>query len=549
MYGIFSSYKVALIDSSFYFRPFSDELRSALKGMPVYVGKTFRDDVQQISKVLSSSRRPVYEENLQFLIREIELKYINRFDDDEKTAHLQNDTWGMLNLMASIGSRFVLVTADRLLINRVILTDVRVDIFDLSSDSFIYYSDFRSLRRDLVLDNRLESAVSTHDPIRQDSILYRRNGTSLTLGAAMNDGGAEGVLYTVKGHQELIAKVYRSGKLPVNKLENLLKLEGINDVMEISWAIFPQDILYYDKDLTIPVGFSSRFVRTLSVLGDDPLYTGDLPSLTPAMLDVPISQTLMLVLKVVRQVRYLNQYGFYVSDYNTCNFSYLGNSYDLLQMWDTDSFGYEGYFSGYTSGDRLGREYDVTQKMDAIALCNEALYVFAFRMLALGDPPLSERKGTFKYDNPEYPNHYRISMIPDNLWNLFEQVFHQDKEPSVEMLLHELTAALDSLNKNPSQNPTYQKLIDAYLSEDDEDDEDDEDGPGTEEPPSSFSSPVQPPVPPINRDDVGGYEQVPIKWGTANGSNSRRDSFKSAPFWIAGILCAAAAALAVFLFR
>lgn len=541
MDGMFSAYRVALVDSSFYFRRFSDRLRKALKETKIYVGETFRDETEQISKVLSDRRRPVYEENLNFLIREIKLHCVKMTETDEHTEHLQNDTWGLLNLMTSMGAKIVLVTADRLLIHRVILTGKKVDIYDLSSDGFVYYEEFPVIRAGLTLDTRMESGTAEHGLIHEGSVLYRKNGGPVVLDREINSG-IEGTLYTVRGNDALVAKVFKKGKLSVNKLENLMKLQGINDEMEISWAIFPQDMLYYDEAMTIPVGFTECYIATMSNLGDDPLYIGDLPSMTDEQLEVNISQTLKLVLKIVRQVRYLNQYGFFISDYNPMNFSYRGDSFDLMQMWDTDSFSYDRYFSGYIAGDKVSREYDVTTKTGAIDFCNEGLYVFAFKMLTLGDPPISEIRGSFKYDRPAYPNYFRKNMIPTNLWKLFEDVFHGEKEASTEVLLRELVVAVDDLRRNPSQDLTYLQLTNEAL----EDDEETAEEPGSV--PGSVTGGVLGSVPgrtPGYIDDPGSYEKVLTKWGVQN----ENDTFKKAAGWIAGILCAAALGLAYLMLR
>ena len=552
MNGLFSKYRVALIDSSFYFRPFSGELRDALREIKVYVGQTFRDETEQISKVLSENRRPVYEENRRFLSQEIKLNYVQMVEGDDRTDHLQNDTWGLINLMAGTGAKFVLVTADRLLIERVILTDKRVDIYDLSSDSFTYYESFASIRPSLILDDRMKPVADDHDPIREGRVLYRKQGGPVELAEEINSG-IEGTLHRVCGHPNLIAKIFKKGKLPENKLANLMRLQGINEQMEISWAIFPREMLYYDSDLTIPVGFIESFIVTSSNLGEEPLYMGNVLDLPDEHLDVSISQTLLLVLKIVRQVRYLNQYGFYLSDYNPMNFSFRGDNYDLMQMWDTDSFSYRHYFSGFIAGDRTSREYDVSHKQGTIDFCNESLDIFAFKMLTLGDAPISEIRGTFKYDKESYQNLFRKDMIPENLWKLFEDVFHGRKEASTEVLLRELVVAVDDLRRNPSRDVTYLQIINAVFGEDEEEEE------GKD---SRKEKPEKTPDKTLERTAVQvhniddqiqnsdfGFQGADLVWGVENNNGKVLDKFKKVMGWIAVALCAAAVGLAFVLLR
>lgn len=568
MGGLFSAYRVALVDSSFYFRPFSSELRSALKEIKVYVGHTFRDETDQISKVLSKNRRPVYEENRSFLSHEIKLNYVQMVEGDERSDHLQNDTWGLLNLMSGIGAKFVLVTADRLLIDRVILADKKVDIYDLSTESFRFYESFASCRAGFALDTRMKPVTDDYEPIREGRTLYRKNGSAITLANEINSG-IEGNLYRLHETSDLIAKIFKKGKLPENKLASLMKLQGINEVMEISWAIFPRDILYFDKELTIPVGFTESYIETASNLGEDPLYLGNVLELPDEQLDLPISQTLRLVLKIVRQVRYLNQYGFYISDYNPMNFSFRSDDYELMQMWDTDSFSYERFFSGFIAGDKTSREYDVTKKLGTIDFCNEALYIFAFKMLTLGDAPISELRGTFKYDKESYPNLFRKNMIPSNLWKLFDDVFHGKKEASTEALLRELVVATDELGRNPSQDKTYLRVINEVFGEDEEPAAKPEYKPEykPEKEPEKPQEKMLPTgqdlgksnIPPQYSDSVsnvgilvsenGGYKPVDLQWGTPQKKNKKKDPVKMSLCWIAGVLCVAALCLAYFLLR
>lgn len=543
MNGLFSAYRVALIDSSFYFRPFSLELREALKGIKVYVGRTFGDETDQISKVLSEKRRPVYEENRHFLSQEIKLNYVQMDERDSRSSHLQNDTWGLINLMESSGARFILVTADQLLIERVILADKQVDIYDLSTERFRYYESFADIRPRLALDDRMTPVADDHAPIREGSVLYRKHGAPVKLAGEINSG-IEGTLYKISDQSSLIAKIFKKGKLPENKLASLMYMQGINDAMEISWAIFPQDMLYFDPELTIPVGFTESYTATSSNLGEEPLYLGNILDLPDEHLDVRISQTLLLVLKIVRQVRYLNQYGFYLSDYNTMNFSFRADNYDLMQMWDTDSFSFGRYFSGFIAGDRTSKEYDVTSKLGTIDFCNESLYIFAFKMLTLGDAPISEIRGTFKYDRESYQNMFRKDMIPDNLWKLFDDVFHGRKEASTEVLLQELVTAVDNLCKNPSQDMTYLQLINAFFGEDEEDDGNMSGLPQDQIPQPGVNTTT--PDIPTNGPPMGadpGLTQIEFEWGVQE--PVRNNSMG----WIAAILCAAAAALAFVLLR
>ena len=471
MSGLFQSYKLALIDSSFYFRPFSEEVRSSLAEIAVYVGQSFQDEAQQIKKVLSADRKTVYEDNLRFLNQDVGLHTLNLSSDGDFAKRLQNDTWGLLKLLEELKAKFVLLTADQLLIQRVIMNDLNVDLYELNTDRFIYKEEFPLFQRQYELMPEARLTIPEDFRAEEQMVLYRKGKPDVILGKEIRSG-LEATLHHVKDQTGMVAKIFKRGMLRKDKFDSLLKLQGINERMDISWALFPLDILYYDSAKQFPAGFTQSYLETKENLDDNPLYLGDLPD---EYLDTRLSATVELALKVVRQVRYLNQYGFFISDYNMGNFAIRNDTDSVIQLWDTDSFGYSQFFSGYSSGYRTSQTYDTSCKTGAIEYCNEALYLFVFSLLSLGDAPISEFSGKFKYDKPDYQLMYRKNLIPERLWELFEEVFRGEKVASVEVLLQYLAETLEELNADPDKNKTYQELLDdVWDEEEDEDEADDE---------------------------------------------------------------------------
>lgn len=455
MAGLFQNYRIALLDASFFVGSFSQQVQEGLQEVNIYVADTFNAEIEQHRAVLSSGKRTVYEENIAFLNRGKQLKTLNFASFGDQSKNIHNDTWGVLTLLVSLNAKFVLVTADQILIQRVILHNLNVDIYDLNENAFVYFSNFAAYRRRFELCDSGPSAADVDVHVAEHAVLYRKNGAPVVLGKEIKSG-MEAHLHFVEGSPNLIAKIFKKDKLSVSKYKNILRTQNINRILEIPWALFPMDMVYHDAACTIPAGFTESYARTKGNVDDNPLYLGDL-DLPDVYLNTHLSASLELCLKVVRQVHYLNSYGFLVSDFNMGNFALVQDNSECIQMWDTDSFGYENFFSGYCAGNQTSREYDITKKDGAIDFCSEALYLFAFSVLSLGDAPISEFSGKFKFDNPNYGALYRKELFPGNLWKLFEQVFRGEKPASVEVLLQQLHMALYQCKTN---DPTYKELLD-----------------------------------------------------------------------------------------
>lgn len=457
-----NGYKIALLDSAFFSSEFTPEVKNGLSSIKVYVANSFNAEIEQYKEVLSDERRSAYEKNVAFL-ETLNPKKLNMDSTGDKKREINNDTWGMISLLVSLKAKFVVVTSNKILIQRIILNSLDADIYDLNENRFIHSAEFESVRSRYEISNAVLAPLPAFSfKISESSILFCTNGNRVTLGDEFNSG-LEANLYRIKGRNDLIAKVFKKGKLSREKLANILDLVGMNEKMGISWAIFPRDILYYDEACTIPAGFIEKYVKTDENLDRNPLFLGDI-NLPERYLNMRQSTAIELAIKIVRQVCYLNSYGFFISDFNIGNFATVANNNKTIQMWDTDSFGFNNYFSGYCAGNQTSCEYDTTKKLGAIDYCIDALYLFVFSLLSLGDPPISEYSGKFKYDNPNYPFLFRKCLFPDNLWELFTEIFRGGKVPSAETLLEHLSVAYNDLSENPSKNKTYGELLAVQLT-------------------------------------------------------------------------------------
>lgn len=462
MPGIFNEYKIALLDSSFFVSNFSEGVKKGLSNIKVYVADTFNSEIAQYKLVLSSKRRNIYDSNVRFLNENMRLNTLNLDSFGAQSEKLHNDVWGLLTLLVGLNAKFVVITANQVLIQKIVLNELKVDIYDLNVDDFIKYSSFSTFKSRYRFTEVTWTTALMDVKVAENSTLYCKDHSQVILAKEIKTG-LEANLYLVKGKSDSIAKIFKKDKLSAIKLKNIKRLCGINEKLDIDWAIFPTEVLYYDANCTRPAGFIEDYVSTGDNLDDNPLFLGDPFNVTEEFLSKKQSYAVDLCLKVVRQVCYLNTYGFYISDFNLGNFATIKNNDKNIQMWDTDSFGYESFFGKCFSPNyaesKNHPKYDTSTKEGAIDICNDALYQFVFSVLSLGDSPISEHTGKFKYDNPNYFAISKKKFFPQNMWRHLENVFRGNKAPSAEALLQQLIITSNQLHQNPATDKTFKQLF------------------------------------------------------------------------------------------
>ena len=135
-------------------------------------------------------------------------------------------------------------------------------------------------------------------------------------------------------------------------------------------------------------------------------------------------------------------------------------------MFDTDSFGFQNYFSGFrAAGSSTANVYDTATKRGALGFCDDALYVFVFTLLSLGSPPIYEKEQVrvFRFD-ANIKDDFTRCLFPERLWRLFEDSFHNGKFFSAEMLLRELSETLRDLDEHPENDFEYGVRLDEIFS-------------------------------------------------------------------------------------
>lgn len=464
MAGRFREYERVLIDASFFRISDSEadsrKLLEELDGSKLCVSGVFLTECREYAALLPEDQRTRYL-RLERDVRKNEPRLCAGKDG------VPLDTWDAIVYFIEQGKKILVVTADRLLIQRLILENPAVvDLYDLNRRELIPSESFPDLRDETEFQERLLPDVpELTTRVTTNTRLFRAGKPPITLTERVTSG-AESALFLSKEDEfedifqdpddsgrddeaEWIAKIFKRGRLTPEKYKNLRDLTTIARTIRRPWVIFPADILFLDEALEHPVGVLENYYKSGELLAHNRLYLGNLELLSQRDKEKRLSDSVRLCRDVVRQVCWLNRLGFFIADYNLKNFSVSQNG-EYVVMFDTDSFGYGQYFGGVFAGDDFSREYDLKKKSDAIAFCDEALYIFVFSLLSLGDSPIlasKEGERKFKYSDSSYPAYWHKQLFPKDLWNLFDACFTGRRRFSPEILLFYLSASLGALEK------------------------------------------------------------------------------------------------------
>ena len=475
MPGLFSQYGLIIMDATFFVSRFSDEIKNSLAyNDSVYVAETFVTELNHYKAIVNPQRRVYYEDNIKFVNEKLAFRVLPISKSDPLGAQYGDDTWGLVQFFNrkqgefnqtgnhSV-SGFVVITANQVLINKIILNNLPVDIYDLNNNKFKNRRSDRASSYPNVVVNFTNSFVLNPEIPTELNVLYGKSGSIILGDKLSGKNGKEAQLYYIKDNPNKIIKLFKAGELTENKYKNLKNIMEIRNSLQISWASFPEEFVYYDRTMNRPAGVVEQYVKVNADLGENLLYLGAVEKegndeeLTKLLAEKNILDSLELCIKIVRQICYLNCFGFYVSDYNLANFATI-DDLNLLQMWDTDSFGYRDIFGEMNDNDLyLIHKPDSTTRTGAFKVCDEALYAAIFKVLSLGDMPISP-KYRFRYDNEKYPGRWKTIFFPPGIYSYLEGAFKSDKEMSPEALLYRLDKSRQELLKN-RYDKSYSSII------------------------------------------------------------------------------------------
>ena len=458
----FRNYDFVILDASYFLLQERDtDWMEQLKESRVYVPTTFEAERKAYRELLSKERRASYDA-------------FTRALSGYKTPDKAQSALEMVRSVSANGKSVSVVTGNRLFIERIIMENdppLKADIFDLSRMEWISYAEFPALREKLEFQKEeLSEIPPLKETIGYGTTLYRPNGEEVRL-CKLGDNhisGTESELYGVEdfsGESLGIAKIFRTGNLTPGKCRHLRQITETARRIDAPWALFPTDTLYRDETRQVFAGILEDYAENSHTLYERRLYQGDLSSAKE--LSMKLSENLSLCFNIVRQICFLNHYGFFISDFNLKNFALSEKEPNRVLMFDTDSFGFQNYFSGFrAAGSSTANVYDTATKRGALGFCDDALYVFVFTLLSLGSPPIYEKEQVrvFRFDE-NIKDDFTRCLFPERLWRLFEKAFRERKSFSAEMLLRELTEALRDLEKHPEDNFEYGSKLDAISEE------------------------------------------------------------------------------------
>ena len=368
------------------------------------------------------------------------------------------------------GKTVAVVTGNRLFVERMILEPVKADIFDLNHLTWISYDDFPSLRDQIEL--REEKFSGTPPPpkkVQDGTALYKSNGERVTLRELGENrvSGAESYLYGLqvwrqdwrqdsrRGDSDIIgvAKIFRTGSLTPEKRAHLLRIteEASRMNIDAQWAFFPTDTLYYDKTRQNLAGIQENYSQDSDTLFERALRRRGLYAMT-------LSENLRLCRNIVRQI------------WSVRHTYYLKNYPAVSDFFETDSFGFQNYFSGFrAAGIQTANLYDTKTKKGALGFCDDSLYAFIFFLLSQGSQPIYVDKNNihiFRFDEKDeiIEDGWRKNLFPENLWRLFANAFRNRKNFSAEILLAALSESLNHVTEHPEEDFEYAEKIE-YLIE------------------------------------------------------------------------------------
>lgn len=462
------SYQGIVVDASFFVRPFSEEFKQILANTPVYCAQTWENTVTAMRYGLEEPHKRFYADNLNVLNP--------RNPQPPAGVSCTEDVMGLLLSLASLGAaqgqRYLFASADRILIQRLVLEQVQVDIYDLWTDRCVNAEDFPKAARNYEFTQTEWEQVLTADTAQDELTLYNENGMPVRLKHLEKDDddntdGAEARIYACQDRPELLAKIYkkRSRSLTKGKIRNIEKLqEKFGKNPGFSWAKVPRERLYLEPERRNVVGFLMEKIGEVTLLDE-------LDLLNQEQEDIEIWKVVRLCWTLIRQVACLSIYGFCVYDYNDNNFSYSHSQPDRVQMMDTDSFcGGDYFIAHYGQNLNLRRKYvpGETTKVEALQICTELAYLYAgFMLLRRKNAMLP--KGLREADDSLW------RRMPENMKALLFRVFGGKLGylPQYDLLISELMKAEKVLSDEARNgNPRTYRMV-----EEDEQGEEDEDIP------------------------------------------------------------------------
>lgn len=415
-------------------------------GKQIVIPDCFDIEATNIQELLPSPQKEQFQRNLQWFCG------LQRQSKGMKTA------WELVQGLSSEGKtqRIAVVTANELLLERVILSELEVDIVDIRDGIVKRWECFAQLKQKYQLADH-STVCKIPDDMQKEKIkiVYRANGEIVTLTDVVSDLGLEAVIYRVQQSLRLVAKIFKEDMLTVGKWNHIQRLRKLHQNPLLSWVTLPCDALYFDAECQIPIGYLQPYVENAQELRTLGIVKPDIQTFTTKEYQTPIVDTLSLCRQLVSQVILMGYFGIYITDFNLGNFAIKDS---FIWMWDSDSFSLGDYTSGNCDSCVALLSYSHKDKLQALRFSEEALHTLIFRLCTASDEPLYEDEEDeirFKWDNTSYVNIERKKLMPVKLAEYFDEVYHQKQAFSAIALLEQLERACSTV----PEFQTYGKVL------------------------------------------------------------------------------------------
>lgn len=434
MHATPTQYAGLLLDAPFFTAPFSGEFMRILEQTDLYVPVTYEAVVAVFRDSLPTEERNIFQDNLN-IVKHHGVQRLGRLD-----KHYNDILGAALHLSEQSereGKRYLIATANSLLIQMVVLRQLRLDIYDLTNDTRIQVETFPMLSRQFEFKELSGMIVPTadieKDPetvsqkhprlsskmlYKEELELYDESGQMIRLVMDQDiEDGFEAVMYNIPDRPGYIAKVFKPSH-PPSLILNSEKLCNIHRLLELkqhpaySWAKTPVQLLYKDPRQQDVVGFLMEKAEGGALLDVH-------PALNQENSTVRVGDTIRLCLDLATKLMCLGIYGFYVHDFNSNNFAWTHREPGKILMMDTDSFCSGDYFSTLQMPGfwyPKNREHKRSNKLTAIEDCLELAYIFEAWMLMRCTNAL-QRNGQLRDDEMWF-------YIPSNVRKLIQGALH-----------------------------------------------------------------------------------------------------------------------------
>lgn len=447
-------YHQVILDSAIFKKTISQKAESFILANRVVLSQTFFYETRAIMPALDNTSRRVLINNLNRIVcmiknRGYTMTVLNEpFDVCQKAVQL-----------SLLGNNTCVITENELIINRLLSGNVYVDVYDLNCDNLIHHNT-RIIPNTIHIDNssRITERIVG---IKSGSRLSLHNDTSIVLGEPIGTPGREGKVYSVIGHPDIVAKIYKKHPSSQRGL-HLERLASLSNLKNLEWCLLPKDLLYYQGEL---VGFTMAKVTT-EMLSNDTLYLGDDEGIEENRLSLRRSYTLSFCLMILAQIKILNCYGICVPDYNDGNFSmfYPNNP---VTMFDTDSFAESSYFGKTVDDTCFSRNYNTENNEQLCEMCEEGALKFIFRLISLGLYPFGGKDQPYQFSDNNSQYDYRRRYFPDNVITYLGEVFMARQLPSLSVCIQMISVALNELTANPQKDITVRQMcLEAQIIQD-----------------------------------------------------------------------------------